>query len=411
MAFSVNTNPGALLALQGLSQTNRDLATTQNRISTGLNVASVRDDSSTFIIAQNQRADLAGINAARASLDRASSTLDVAIDAGEAVSDLLIQAREIAVAVQDTGLDTASRAALNNDFQSIVSQIDSIVGQAEFNGTNLISANPENVSAVTGINRAGEISRISVAGVDLRSNSTAATLNQATFTLADSGFTDLSELNGTSSEQQAILAALRNAGDDLGAIVEAQDGTLSIDVSVAVQTAGGALGGTDDVFSITFGGGAVSFDTAAGDGLVATNRDAANDFVNITGTLELRGAEGAFGSAAIAGLTPGTATTTLQSIDLTTDAGRNAAVAVVDAFANNLNNALASFGSSSQQIELQSTFASNLADSIEVGIGNLVDADLARESARLQALQVQQQLGLAAAGIANQAPGAILSLF
>ncbi|GER02809.1 hypothetical protein JCM17846_04910 [Iodidimonas nitroreducens] len=175
MAFSVNTNAGAFLALQSLSSTNRELATTQDRISTGLEVASVRDDSATFLIAQNQRSDLAGINAARSSLDRASSTLDVGVNAAEAVSDLLISAREIAVSVQDTGLDQASVDSLNRDFSALVSQIDSIVGQAEFNGVNIVDGGGQNVDAITGVNRAGDISRISVAGVDLRTNSTTAT--------------------------------------------------------------------------------------------------------------------------------------------------------------------------------------------------------------------------------------------
>nr|WP_313979040.1 flagellin [Iodidimonas nitroreducens] len=86
-------------------------------------------------------------------------------------------------------------------------------------------------------------------------------------------------------------------------------------------------------------------------------------------------------------------------------------MAVVDNFQQNVGTILSQLGSAVQQVELQSEFASNLSDSIEVGIGNLVDADLSREAANLQALQVQQQLGLQAAGIANQAPGSILALF
>lgn len=379
MAFSVNTNAGALLALQGLSQTNRDLATTQNRISTGLNVASVRDDSSTFIIAQNQRADLAGINAARSSLDRASSTLDVAINAGEAISDLLIQAREIAVAVQDQGLDTASVAALENDFTSIVSQIDSIVGQAEFNGTNLISATPDNVSAITGVNRAGTISRIAVNGADLTTGG--ATASAAAIDFNGATLTDI-------AGSQGALAALRNAGDDNGVIVDT-NGTLSLDLT---------LDGDDD--TVTFGGGALTFTATA-----AGTNDAAGDFGAATGNLVAVGLSTTDVASATA------TTVSLASIDFDNAASRGSAVAVVDNFLASLNTVLSGFGANSQQIELQSQFASDLADSIEVGIGNLVDADLARESASLQALQVQQQLGLAAAGIANQAPGAILSLF
>ena len=105
MAFSVNTNAGALQALRNLNSTNATLGITQNRINTGLEVASARDGAATFGIAQNLRADIAGLNSVSASLDRALSSIDVALAAGEAVSDLLIDLRELAVAAADTGLD------------------------------------------------------------------------------------------------------------------------------------------------------------------------------------------------------------------------------------------------------------------------------------------------------------------
>ena len=76
-----------------------------------------------------------------------------------------------------------------------------------------------------------------------------------------------------------------------------------------------------------------------------------------------------------------------------------------------LNAALGEIGSQAKQIEAHSSFVTKLMDTLESGIGNLVDADLAKESARLQALQVQQQLGAQSLSIANQAPQIILSLF
>ncbi|MBX9616948.1 MAG: flagellin [Brevundimonas sp.] len=76
-----------------------------------------------------------------------------------------------------------------------------------------------------------------------------------------------------------------------------------------------------------------------------------------------------------------------------------------------LNSALGDLGAQARQISAHNTFVSKLTDTLESGIGNLVDADLAKESARLQALQVQQQLGAQALSIANQAPQIILSLF
>ena len=278
MAFSVNTNPGAFVALQSLFDTNQALATTQNRISTGLNVAGVEDNSSSFIIAQNIRTDIAGFDAISSSLDNATGALDVGIAAAETVSDLLIESRAIALAASDEGLDDASRAALEDDFQALRAQIESVGNSAEFNGTNILNGSGDSISAL--IDLAGGVTgaTISVAGVSL--NITAAGSDLA---LTVSGFSDAQE---------------------------AQDAIVELD-------------------------------------------DAAST----------------------------------------------------------LNGILASLGAAANQIALQAEFTSNLQDTLTVGVGNIVDADLAAESANLQSLQVQQQLGLTAAGIANAAPSSLLALF
>ncbi|MCC3860799.1 flagellin [Emcibacteraceae bacterium Y4] len=116
MGFSVNTNAGALVALQNLNKTNSQLNAVQSKINTGLKVSGAKDDASIFAIAQKQRAELGGLSAVQSSLDRATGALDVAIAGAEAVSDLLIQMKEKAVASKDSGNDTASRTLLNNDY-------------------------------------------------------------------------------------------------------------------------------------------------------------------------------------------------------------------------------------------------------------------------------------------------------
>ena len=96
---------------------------------------------------------------------------------------------------------------------------------------------------------------------------------------------------------------------------------------------------------------------------------------------------------------------------MTTNDGARAALDNIDTFLNTAIDAAASFGSSQSRIDLQSGFISKLTDSLKTGIGSLVDADLEAASARLQALQVQQQLGIQSLSIANQAPQSVLSLF
>ncbi len=274
MTFSVNTNASALSALRNLNTTADQLAQTQTRINTGLKISSAKDNAAVYAIAQRLRGDLGGYNAVKQSLDRATSTTDIALAAGGSISDLLIQMKEKAVAAADAGLDTASRSALNEDFAQLRDQITTIVSNAAFNGSNLIDSGTDKVVAITNPN--------------------------ATLTL-----------------------------------------------SIAHQ-------------NLTLGGG------------------------NIT-------------------------ITATQTIDTATKA--SAAVSALVASLDNVNSVLTKIGAGGSSLALQRTFANKLSDAIETGIGNLVDADLAKESAKLQSLQVKQQLGVQALSIANKAPQAVLQLF
>jgi flagellin len=274
MANSVNTNLGALVALQNLNATNAELAATQTRINTGKKVANAKDNGAIWAIAQGQRADIGALGAVKSSLDRGISAVDVGLAAGESISDLLLQLKEKALAATDRSLSTASRKALNEDFKSIRDQINTVAGNADFNGINLLK------TGATG------------------------------------------------------FQALANAA-----------GTTTLTVTPEVL----ALGST----SVT----------------VAT-------------------------------------TTTIGTATLATTA-----LGLVNASIDNVSAALARLGTKAKALETHRTFVGKLTDALESGVGNLVDADLAKESAKLQSLQTKQQLGVQALGIANQGPQILLSLF
>ena len=146
--LSVNTNTGAMQSLQYLNETNDQLNMTQNAINTGMTVADAEDNGAIFAIAQDMRGDVAGYSAVSGSLDRATSSVDVALSAGQSISDLLIQMKQQALSASDSSLDTASRQALNEDFQALAGQITSIVQNAEFNGFNLIDGSTKQISAL-----------------------------------------------------------------------------------------------------------------------------------------------------------------------------------------------------------------------------------------------------------------------
>ena len=123
MVVSVNTNAGQMLALQALNRTTKDLATAQLRVTTGLKVNGPADSPAVFAIAQNLRGEIAGINAVKTALALGESTVEVAIDGATAVSDLLTEMKAKAVEASQDGLDSASQAALHEEFTSLRSQI------------------------------------------------------------------------------------------------------------------------------------------------------------------------------------------------------------------------------------------------------------------------------------------------
>ena len=136
--LSVNTNVGAMAALQFLNQTQSELQVTQSHINSGLKVANAKDNGAVFAIAQNMRGNIAGYSAVSDSLNRGISTVDVAISAGQSISDLLNELKGKALAAADASLDTASRNALDADFTALRDRITTIVQNASFNGTNLV---------------------------------------------------------------------------------------------------------------------------------------------------------------------------------------------------------------------------------------------------------------------------------
>lgn len=271
MANSVNTNVGAQVALQNLNATNAELATVQTRINTGKRVATAKDNGAIWAIAQNQRAASNALNAVKESLQRGQSTVEVAISAGETVSDLLLQMKEKALAAADAGLDATSRSALADEFASLRGQITKAVANADFNGANL----------------------------------------------------------------------LKQAGTTIKALA---------------------------------------------------NSDATSVITVLAQTLTLT-------ALAIATSTLGTKTLA------------SAAIGLVNTAITSVSSKLSKLGTGAKALNSHLTFVGKLQDAIDAGVGNLVDADLAKESARLTALQTKQQLGIQALAIANQSSSILLGLF
>jgi flagellin len=276
MNSSVNTNKGAMVALQSLNATNRELFRTQNAISTGLKVATAKDNGAIWAIANKMRSDVSAYDRVVESNENASAKVDIAISAGESIMELLNEMKGKALAGSQAGLSTSAQAALNADFTQLRDQITAIIANSTFDGANMT--------------------------------------------------------NGA--------AAINNA---------------------------------------------VSLGDAAGGN-----------------TITVTGANIGLGGAI---------TTVTATSDVASSANALTTLGLVNTSITNLGTQITTWGAGSKRLDAHKRFVSKLQDALNSGIGGMVDADLSKESAKLQAAQVKQQLGTQALSIASSSTQSILSLF
>jgi len=272
---SINTNMGAMVALQSLNRTNDELASVQKRISTGLRVADAKDDGAAFAVAERIRGDMAATTSANQQLGGVKGLLEVTRASLENVSTSLIKLKELTVKLADGAITAEQRTQYQTQVKELTNNVKSFITDADYNGRNMLD-DP-------------------------------ATLSLKVISNGGGGFYSF---NGYS----AIAGVFNNIS---------ASNTFTQGDAIAAMTTSGKLS------------------------------------VAVTNTL------------------------------------------------TQLNN----FGSYSRYIDSQIDYNKKILDAQEAGMGSLIDADMAKESARLQALQIRQQLGTQALGIANQSPQMLLSLF
>lgn len=420
---SILTNNSAMVALQTLKSINSRLAETQTEISTGKSVSTARDNAAVWAISKVMESDVKGFKGISDSLNLGESTVAVARNGAETVTDLLTQMKGKIVASQEQNVD---REKIQTDIVALRDQINAVVGAAQFNGLNLLS----NRSSVTGtgtikvlasLDRSAtsvDASDISVSKKDLGTSASsvvggtvanltaAVTLNGTqTANLAVTQPTGAGQvfsigIAGTDADSSTFTAASYTTGTTAADVQKvmyiARDGDTAGDVAAGLAQAyaiyAAEQGLDTDVLNITASGTSLTVSSTVTDATdtIAARLDTLTSPTSVTigGGLEK-----------------------LNDIDVTTDAGADAALVAIEYMIQNAINSAASFGSAQGRIETQANFISSLTDSLTAGIGTLVDADMEEASAKLQAIQVQQQLGVQALSIANQAPQSLLSLF
>jgi flagellin len=400
---SILTNNGAMVALQTLKTINNDLTKTQALISTGKNVANAKDNAAVWAISKVMEADVKGFKGISDSLSLGEATVAVGRQAAETITSLLTDIKGKIVAAQETNVD---RGKIQTDIAALRDQINSVVSAAQFNGLNLVDGTQTTVDILSSLDRdsAGDVT-VSTIEVNAQNLSTGdytaadifdAGTNSVVSAAGDTFVMSLDSGGGTDEITIANGGAWAE-GDKVTIRIGDQSATYTVTAADAASTTPDdlvAVGLKNAIEALGIADLTIDYDSATPGELVFTN-DSTNDLT----------VGGQFQNAGAGGLS------TLNAIDVSTAAGATAALGNIENLIQTAIDAAAEFGSVEGRIETQARFISNLSDSLRSGIGSLVDADMEEASARLQALQVQQQLGIQSLSIANQAPQSILSLF
>lgn len=384
------TNTSATVALQNLRSINSNLEQTQAQISTGKKVANARDNAAIFAISTVTQSDVEGFEAIESSLNLGSATVSVARGASEQITELLTEIKGLIVSAQEDNVD---RTKIQSFVGQLRDQIESIVDAAQFNGLNLLKGSG-NVDILSSLDR------------DASGNVTASSIS-------------ITRQNLETAAGTAIAGALAgstgvNTNGDSAAQLVADGNNFSL------VAAGGATAG--NVFEVQIDGRRFNYEVQTGDTVDDIGQGIANlitdagltgiTATNAAGTVTIANASGAtVGIDANATDGTGGGLGALNSLDVSTESGAAAALVSIEGLIQTAVDAASEFGSTQRRIEIQTDFVSDLTDALREGIGALTDADLEEASARLQSLQVQQQLAVQALSIANQSPQVLLSLF
>ena len=399
---SILTNSSSMVALQTLRGINSNLMKTQDEISTGKSVASARDNSAVWAISKVMEADVKGFKGISASLSLGESTVAVARQAAETVTDLLTEIKGKIVAAQEDNVD---RGKIQTDIGVLRAQINTVVGAAQFNGLSLVNGSQTSVDVLASLDRqAGgtvSTSSITINAQDLSTGAYAAkNVFGASVGVSGNGDTagfQLDAATGTGTIEIDDAATPFAAGDSVSVTIGGKTASYTVsaaDVAATTSSDLVAVGLKNAIDALGIAGLAVDYNSATPGTLAFSN----------TGTKDLT-VSAQFKNAGSGGLAA------LSAINVSTAAGAQAALGNIETLIQSGIDAASEFGSAQSRIDIQNKFVSKLSDSLKAGIGSLVDADMEEASARLQALQVQQQLGIQSLSIANQAPQNILALF
>ena len=396
---TINTNVMSMTAQRNLGTTSSSLATSMQRLSSGLRVNSAKDDAAGLAISERMNAQVRGLNVAARNANDGISLAQTAEGALGKVGDMLQRMRELAVQSANASNNGSDRTALQAEVTQLSQEIDRVAKTTAFNGTKLLDGSFANATFQVGANAGEGISIDSIVSVKLDSMSSPSAMGYTTIQvsteMALGSLTDLTAVaagtlqinavpgDNTSAVSLGAIKAAANATERAGQIVDAVN-ARSADTGVFAKlsyNAAGALTGYH-LFSEK-----TAFSAAA---------DLAGFNTAATGNLQA--------GAMFAGAYD------MRGISVASAGGAQLSLKIIDKAINDVNSSRATLGALQSRFENAVANIQITGENISAARGRIVDADFAKETSSLSRAQILQQAGTAMVAQANQAQQGVLSL-
>jgi flagellin len=382
MAAIINTNVVSLNAQRNLTSSQNALATSLQRLSSGMRINSAKDDAAGLAISQRMTSQINGLNQAARNANDGISMSQTAEGALGEIGNNLQRIRDLSVQSRNASNSVSDRTALNNEVQQLKSEIDRVASTTSFNGIKLLDGSFNNQAFQVGANVGETISITSLVNAQSSSLGTTTTSSANVTGAAATAFT-------------AITAGdLTINGVSVGAVAAGTDAkTQSNNIVAAINTKSGVTN-------------------------VTATSDAAGkiSLVNTSGSSTVVAFAGASASTAITGLTAGTTAATSSSVagfagvDISTTAGADIAINAMDSALSAINAGRADLGAYQNRFSSAISNVQTTSENLTASRSRIVDTDFAAETATLSRNQVLQQAGTAMLAQANAMPQSVLAL-
>ena len=375
----INTNVMSLNAQRNLNNSQDMLATSMQRLSTGLRINSAKDDAAGLAISERFTAQIRGLDQAARNANDGISLAQTAEGALGEVTNNLQRIRELAVQSSNATNNNTDRAALQTEVGQLLEEINRVADTTTFNGVNVLDGSFSGASFQVGAN-AGET--ITVSSIVDANTAAMGSVTQASVSVAASGITGFA--TGIAAGGVTVN------GVDIGAVASA---------SSAAERAGQLVDAINEVSQQTDVG--ASYDSATGQ--ITLVSDAAITIAGTTDSATVAGwANGSVG-------TPATSTG-IDPLSVASYAGAQLGIQLVDSALDTINTARASLGAVQSRFESVVASVQVQSENLSASRSRIQDADFAKETAALTRGQILQQAGTAMLSQANSAPQSVLSL-